>query len=162
MTPHCRMNDNRTGGLVRTSRAQYRVILASGWPVAMDDLAPGSVRGGGAVRMQDESPAPSMNAHIVMELTQKCTIRHGSLAAVALVPQVVDIAGGGSLTAAGPFAVPGAQRDGAANVAGDLVGVPDVEDDRLAVVRGGEQALAQDARRPSRPGDELDREPGDR
>src|SRR5882724_13530150 len=108
MTPHCRMNDNRTGGLVRTSRAQYRVILASGWPVAMDDLAPGSVRGGGPVRMQDESPAPSMNAHIVVELAQKGTISDRCDTSLALVAEVVDIAGGGSPAAAGPFAVPGA------------------------------------------------------
>ena len=95
-----------------------------------------AVSGGGAVGVQDEPPLPAVYAHIVMKLAQGDAIGDRCRAAVALVPQMMDIAVRQGTAAAGPLAVPGAELDGATDGTGDLIGMPDVEDDRLAVELG--------------------------
>src|SRR5262249_35117448 len=109
------------GCSARLCRVVARWVLASGRPVAVDDLTFRAICGGGAVGAQDEPPAPSMNTHIMMKLTQKDTISDGCNASMALMAQVMHVAGGGSLATARPFAVAGAVGDSAANGAGDLV-----------------------------------------
>ena len=96
--------------------------------MAVQDLAVGAVGGGGGVGVEDEPPALAVDADVMVVLAKKDTISDGCLAAVGLVAQVVDVAVHGPLAAAGPLAVPlGAELDRAANVAGDAVGVADVQ-----------------------------------
>ena len=40
----------------------------------MEDLPLGAIGGGSAIRVEDNSPAPAVDADIVVELTQKHTI----------------------------------------------------------------------------------------
>ena len=122
----------------------------------------GAVGGGGGVGVQDEAPAAAVDADIMVELAQKGTIPQGGLSAVALVAQVVDVAVGGGLAAAGPGAVPVAEDDGAADVDRDVAGEADVEGDGAGVERLGEQSLAQGGGEAGRAGDQVDGEAGDR
>jgi hypothetical protein len=47
-----------------------------GWRVAVQDLPVGAVGGGGAVRVNDQLPAPAVNADIMMELAQQDAVRY--------------------------------------------------------------------------------------
>lgn len=71
----------------------------------MQDLAVGAVGAGGAVGVDDEFPAPSVNTDIVVELAYKGTIAHGGLAAVPFVTAVVHVAVDGGAVAAWPGAM---------------------------------------------------------
>ena len=102
--------------------------------MAVQDLPFRPVCGGGPVGVQHEIPSPPVNANVVMELAQEHAIGDGRDAAVGLVAQVVHIAGGRPLPAARPFAVSGAKGDGAPDMAGDLAGEADVEDDGASVL----------------------------
>jgi len=84
--------------------------------------AVGAGGGPGAVGVMHDLPAPAVNADIMVELAQKRTISHGCLAAVALVSDVVDVAGaGGAVAAAGPGAVLVTGDNGTADGRGDGV-----------------------------------------
>ena len=136
--------------------------LFAWWLVAVDDLPVGAVGGGGGVGVQDEAPAAAVNADIMVELAQKGAVPQGGFAAVALVAQVVDVAVGGGLAAAGPGAVPVAEHDGAADVDRDVAGEADVERDGAGVERLGQQSLAQGGGQAGRAGDQVDGQAGDR
>jgi hypothetical protein len=69
--------------------------------VAVQDLPVGSVRGGGAVRVQDEPPAAAVDPDVVVEVAQQHAVADGGCAAVGLVGQVVHVAPGGGPPAAG-------------------------------------------------------------
>src|SRR5580700_1728009 len=129
--------------------------------MAVQDLAVGSVGGGGAVGVQDEAPAAAVDADVVVELAQQHALAHGGFAAVFLVLQVVHVAPGGGSPAPWPGAAAVPQLDGAADAGRDGVGVADVQRQRRGVVRGGEQGGAQPAGEAGRAGDEVDGEPGD-
>jgi hypothetical protein len=102
----------------------------------MNDLAGRAMGGGGGIGVQDEPPAPAVNAYIMVILAQKHTIPQGGLASMALVPQVVHVTPGRRALAAGPFAVPAdAELNRAADRGRDVVGVANVEDDRLTDIR---------------------------
>src|SRR5215831_12346521 len=81
--------------------------------VAAQDLAAGSAGLGGAVGVQDDLPAPAVDAHVVVELAQKHAILGRRLAAVFLVPDVVHVAPGGGPAAARPGAPAVAEQHGA-------------------------------------------------
>ena len=86
--------------------------------------------GGGGVGVQDEAPAFSVDAHVVVVLACHDAIPGGCLAAVALVPQVMHVAAGGGPLAAGPFAVTlGAELDRAVDRGRDVTGVANAEED---------------------------------
>ena len=89
----------------------------------MQLLPSGPVGGGGAVGVQDESPAPAVDAYVVVELAQQHAVGGAGLAAVFLVPQVVHVAPGGGPPAARPGAAAVAEEDGAADAGRDGVGV---------------------------------------
>jgi CubicO group peptidase (beta-lactamase class C family) len=84
-----------------------RLALASGglpgpgWrAVASEHLGLVRVpRGGGAVGVQDQGPAPPVNNDLVVEETEQYTVLGAGLAAVLLVPDVVDLARRGGLVA---------------------------------------------------------------
>ncbi len=48
-------------------------------------------RGGGAVRVQDQGPAPLVDHDVVMEPAQKDAVPDAGLPAAGLVPDVVDL-----------------------------------------------------------------------
>src|ERR1700760_4897706 len=91
---------------------------AGGWSVAVQDLSlvfiPG---GGGAVGVDHEGPALAVDHHLVMVKAEQYAAGEAGGAAVGLVLDVVDLAGGVGLgAAAGPFAVSaGAVADGVAD-----------------------------------------------
>src|SRR5580658_6264705 len=87
---------------------------SGGRAVAVQDLgAVGVPGGGGAVGVQDEGPAPAVDGDLVVEEAEQDAVCDAGGAAVGLVPDVVDLAGGGGLgAAAGPPAVLVAQGDG--------------------------------------------------
>src|SRR5580700_8679648 len=130
--------------------------------MAVQDLAVGSVGGGGAVGVQDEAPAAAVDADVVVELAQQHALAHGGFAAVFLVLQVVHVAPGGGSPAPWPGAAAVAQLDGAADAGRDGVGVADVQRQRRGVVGRREQGGAQPAGDAGRAGDEVDGQPGDR
>ena len=100
----------------------------------MQDLAFGAMGGGGGVRVEDEPPAPAVDADVVVELAHQDAVSHGGLAAVLFVAQVVHIAVGRPALAAGPFAVPlGAQLHGSPDDRGDAIAAADVQDDGASV-----------------------------
>ncbi len=138
--------------------------LAGGRGVGVQGLPAVWAGGGpGAIGVVDDLPAPAVNTDIMMKLTQKGTISYGCLAAVALVADVVDVAGaGGAVAAAGPGAVLVPEDDGAADGRGDGVGPPDVEGLGRGIPGLVEQAPAQDGGDPGGAGHEVDRQPGDR
>src|SRR5215470_20226498 len=130
--------------------------------VAAEDLAAGSAGLGGAVGVQDDLPAPAVDAHVVVELAQQDAVADAGRAAVFLVPDVVHVAPGGGPAAARPGAAPVPQQHRAADVGGDGVGVADVEREAGGVVRGVQEAGAQDGGQPGGAGDQVDREAGHR
>jgi hypothetical protein len=52
-------------------------------------FVPGS---GGAIRVQDDGPAPAVDDDLVMEKAEQHAVFDGGLAAVSLVGEVVDLA----------------------------------------------------------------------
>jgi hypothetical protein len=92
------------------------------------------VGGGGGVGVQDKPPAATVDANIMVILTNKHAPGHRRLAAVGLVDQMVHVTQGRPALAARPFTVSlGPKLDGAANVARDAVGVADIQGDRASV-----------------------------
>src|SRR5580658_9180551 len=102
---------------------------SGGRAVAVQDLgAVGVPGGGGAVGVQDELPAPAVDGDLVVEEAEEDAVCDAGGAAVGLVADVVDLAGGGGLGAApGPPAVLVAQGDGVPDRGGDGVAVADVQ-----------------------------------
>ncbi len=140
----------------------WRRLCRCGWCVAVQDVASvGAVCFGGAVGVQDDLPAPPVDADVVVELAHENTIADTGVAAVFLMVDVVDVAPGGGPPAAGPGAPLVAQQDRAADVGGDVLGVADVQGEAGGVVGGGQQAGAQHGGEPARAGHEVDGEPGD-
>src|SRR5579859_5009794 len=119
-----------------------------GRAVAVQHLGPvGAPCGGGAVGVQDEGPAPAVDNDQVVIRAQKNAFCDAGGAAVGLVADVVDLAGGGGLGApAGPPAVLIAQGDGVADGGRDGVAVPDVQRQaRTFQPPGAELLAAQEA-----------------
>src|SRR5215475_3328615 len=58
----------------------------------MEDLPLGAVCGGGSVGVEDQLPAPSVDADVVVELAEQHAVADAGVAAVLLVPQVVHVA----------------------------------------------------------------------
>jgi hypothetical protein len=100
-----------------------------GWSVAVQDLGPVLVPGGGgAVRVHDQGPAALVDHHLVVIKAQEYAAGQAGLTAVGLVLDVVDLAGSSGLAAAArPLAVPAAMPDRVADVGGDGVAVADVQ-----------------------------------
>jgi hypothetical protein len=121
---------------------------AGGWAVAVEDLGTVRVPGGGrSVRVQDQSPAPAVNHHLVMIKAKQDAVFDAGGAAVGLVADVVDLAGAGRLgAAAGPPAVPVPQGDGVPDRGRDGVAVPDVEGEAGPGEAGAELLAAQEGR----------------
>ena len=86
-----------------------------GGRVAAEDLAVGSAGLGGAVGVQDELPAPPVDADVVVELAQQHAAAGAGGAAALLVPEVVHVAPGGGPAAARPGAPAVAEQHGAAD-----------------------------------------------
>ena len=85
-------------------------------------------RRGGAVGVEDQGPALAVNHHLVVIETQKDALFGAGLAAVGLVPDVVDFARRRRLVAAaGPPAALIAQDDRITNAGRDGLGVADVQ-----------------------------------
>ena len=87
---------------------------AGGRAVAVQDFGLGLVpRGGGAVGVDDQGPAPAVDDDLVVEGAQEHAVFHGGRAAVGFVLGVVDLARAGGLVcsrrptgSAGPAAAP--------------------------------------------------------
>jgi hypothetical protein len=87
----------------------------SGRRVAVQGFAAvGASGGGGAVGVEGDVPAPAVDGDEVVEPAEQDQVGEGVPAAVFAMLQVVDVAGGGRLVAAGEAAVPVAGADGAA------------------------------------------------
>src|SRR5215472_16743375 len=114
----------------------------------MEDLPAGAVCRGGAVGVEDQLPAPAVDAHVVVELAQQHAVAGAGLAAVFLVPDVVHVAPGGGPAAARPGAALVAEQDGAADAGRDGVGVADVEGECGGVPGGFQQPGAQGGGQP--------------
>ena len=97
---------------------------------------------GGAVGVQDDLPAPAVDADIMMKLAQQHAVAGAGRAAVFLVPDVVHVAPGGGAAAARPGAAPVPQQHGAADVRRDVLGVADVQG-QAGGVPGGLEACQQ-------------------
>jgi len=124
---------------------------SGGRAVAVQDLgAAGVPRGGGAVRVQHEGPAPPVDDDLMVEETEQDAVLDAGRAAVGLVLDVVDLAGGGGLGApAGPPAVLIAQGDGVPDGGRDGVGVADVQRQARPAQPGAELLAAQEGRQPA-------------
>lgn len=77
----------------------------------MQHLSPRAVGRRGPAGMQHDPPAPSVDAHVVVELAQKDATVDGGLTAVLLVDDVMHVAPGGGTAAVRPGAVPVAEPD---------------------------------------------------
>ena len=66
-----------------------RRTCAPRWPVAVQYLPARPIRGGSPVRMQDEPPAPPVNANVMVKLTKQNTVSNRCLAAVGLMARRV-------------------------------------------------------------------------
>jgi hypothetical protein len=74
---------------------------SGGRAVAVEDLGAVGVPGGGAaVRIERERPAPAVDGDLVVEEAEEEAVFETGGAAVGLVADVVDLAGGGGLGAA--------------------------------------------------------------
>src|ERR1700722_2363376 len=94
-----------------------------GGPVAVPGSgAVGAGRGGGAVGIELDRPAPAVDPDEVVEDAEQDHVGQAGPAALGSGLDVVDLAGGGFLGAAGGGAVPVAGDDGAAQVRGDGAG----------------------------------------
>jgi hypothetical protein len=115
---------------------------------------------GGAVGVEDELPASSMNADIMMELTHQGTILHGRFAAVFLVAEVVHVAVNRRAPAFGPGALAVPEEDGAADVGRDAVAVANVQGQARGVVWLSQEVLAEDRGDACRAGYQVDGQAG--
>src|SRR5215471_12890457 len=113
--------------------------------VAASDLAVGGDGVAGAVGVLDDAPAEPVDEVVVVGKAVQVQVPQGCRAAVGPGLMVVWLAPAGGLVAsAGPLAVLVAEDDGAAQVTGDVVGVPDVQDEAGAGERPAEEAGAQE------------------
>ena len=103
-------------------------------------------RRGGAVGVEDQGPALAVDDNLVVIETQEDEVFGAGLAAVGLVPDVVDLARRrGLVAAAGPPAVLVAQDDRVANAGRDGLGVADVQRQAGAAQPHAQLAAAQEA-----------------
>jgi hypothetical protein len=104
-----------------------RVALRRG--MVPDDLsAVGAAGFHRPVGVEDDLPAPPVDACFMMKFAEKAAIFDGGFASVALVSDVMHVGGrGGPVAAPGPRAVPVAEGDRAADVRRDRVGESDVQ-----------------------------------
>jgi hypothetical protein len=104
------------------------------------------------VRVQHQGPAPAVNRHLMVEAAQQHAVFEAGGAAVGLVLDVVDLAGGGGLVAAaGPAAVPVAQDDGVPDPGRDRGAVPDVQRQARPAQPRPELPPPQERGQPARP-----------
>jgi hypothetical protein len=116
---------------------------------------------GGAVGMEGEGPAVTVDADVVVVLAQQDAVGERGFSAVGLVAQVVDVALGGGAVASRPGAVVVADLDGAPDVAGDGAAAADVEGKAWGVPGLVQQALAEGGGDARGPGHQVDGEAGD-
>src|SRR5215472_13775619 len=103
-------------------------------------LTVGAYCRGGAVGIEGELPAPSVDGDEVVEGAEQAAVGDGGVAAVGPSAQVVDVTGDGGLVAAGEAAVVVAAGDSPAEVGGDVGGGAHVQ--RQADRGGGPGELA--------------------
>src|SRR5207245_623718 len=89
--------------------------------VAVQGAAVGAGHGGGAVGVQGDGPALAVDQGQVVDGAHQQAVDQAGGAAAAAGDDVVHVAGGRGLVAAGRGAVPVADDDGAAQVGGDEV-----------------------------------------
>src|SRR5580693_7974264 len=104
-------------------------LPGAGWgAVAADDLAVGALDLAGAVRVDGQGPAEFVQDDVVVPPTVIFKVGQAGAPAVGAVDYVVGFAAGrGLIAAAGELARLIPQRDQAAQVYRDLVGLPDVQ-----------------------------------
>ena len=108
--------------------------------------------GGGAVGVQDQRPAPSVDDDLMMKPAQQHAVLDAGGAAVFLVPDVVDFAGAGGLVAfSGPLAVLVSEGDGVADPGRDGLGKPDVQRQARPAQPGAELPAPQEDASPPGP-----------
>lgn len=95
--------------------------------MAAGHLAPGGAGGDSTVGVDGYLPAVAVDAHVVVEPAEQLQVRQAGLASVGSRRDMVRLAGGGRLVAAGPGAVAVASDHGSTEVVGDRVGLADVE-----------------------------------
>ena len=106
--------------------------------------------------VQGELPAPAVHRDEVMERAEQQEVIEAGAAAFAAGPEVVDLAGGGALAAAGERAVPVPGDHRAAQVPGDLLGrLPGVQRQAGGAGRAGQQARAQERGQPGGAGQQV-------
>ena len=88
----------------------------------MEGASVGAGGGGGAVGVAGQCPVPAVNDDQVMEFAQQFQVPQGGGAAVGPVDQMVGVASGWGLVAAGELAVPVPGDHGLAQVRGDGAG----------------------------------------
>ena len=124
-----------------------------GWSVGVQGAAVGCGSGAGAVGVAGDFPAPSVDRDEVVEPAEQAEVGQAGGAACGPRDQVVDLAGGGGLGAAGELAVLVALDDGGAQVGGDGAGgAAEVQWLAGGVEGGAEDGAAQVAREPAGPG----------
>src|SRR5450756_2022683 len=135
---------------------------AVGWGcVAPEELAPRPVGAGRSVGQEFDFPAPTVDADVMMILTQQHAVLDAGGAAVLQVPDVMHVADRRALVAAAcPCAVLVAEDDGAPDGLWDALRVTDINWNTLAVERSLEEPGAQDGSEGAGSGDKVDREPG--
>src|SRR5258705_4568210 len=138
----------------RTPSAGRPLPGAGGWSVAVQHFGLVLVpRGRRPVRVDDQRPAPAVDDDLVVEGPEQDAVLDGGLAAVGLVPGVVDLAGAGGLGAAGgPLAVPVPQQHRVADPGRDRLGVPDVQRQARPAEAGAELPPPPETPRPPRAG----------
>src|SRR5215470_11003083 len=122
----------------------------------MEDLPVGAVGGGSAIRVEDYSPAPAVDAYVVVELAKQNAIANAGLAAVFLVHDVVHVAVHGGPAAPRPGAPPVAEHDRAPDVGRDALRVADVQGKRRSVPRGVQELGAQVCGQAAGTGNQID------
>ena len=119
------------------------------FPVRAGDLA-------GAVRVGGQGPAQLVQQYVVVPPAVVLEVSEAGAPAVGPVDHVVRLAsGGGLIAAAGVLAGLVPQRDQAAQVHRDVVGLADVQRKRRAVQALAEQVTAQERGHSARTGDDL-------
>jgi len=122
----------------------------------MEDLPVRAIGRGSAIGVEDYSPAPAVDADIVVELAEQNARVDAGLSAVLLVPQVVHVAVHGGSAAPRPGAAPVAEQDGAADVGRDALGVADVQGKRWGVPRGFQELGTQVRGQANGTGNQID------
>src|SRR5215475_15279089 len=98
------------------------------WCVAVQGAAAVRAhRHGGAVGVEGELPAPSVDGNEVVEGTEKAAVGEGGGAVVGASLQVVDVAGDGGLVAAGEATMLVAAGDGSADLGRDVGSSADIQ-----------------------------------